>query len=334
VLSLGRDGIAVYLNGEAMGDGAFNATTGGTPAMSAMTNGSLVANRAPLIIGACPGRVGDASSVASLAAEDVMKDEFEGGITDVGLWSGNLPTAAIAALYAGGPGGLAPAAAAPAAASAGAEQMATGDVGPAVDAASDGAPAGVAGAPATSRAGPSEQASGNSATPTAANDPGAPPTGGAGTPAMATEMVERLLTPAADNPASAAGTTGNDLLVGTAERDVLRGGWGDDRLSGNDGDDVMAGGHGADLIDGGSNDNDAQVRERLERERLSQHRHARSARGQGRAADGMASGDADAGGGLSAGQGGGGRAGDEDGRPVPIRPPTTAGARGTAIRAN
>ena len=110
-LSLGQAGVAVYLNGELMGDDAFTAVRNGTPAMSEMTQGYLIGNDKPLIIGADPRRANDTSTAEALGVNDTMEDEFEGGITDVGFWGGdtpsqNLTAAQIADLYANGPGDL------------------------------------------------------------------------------------------------------------------------------------------------------------------------------------------------------------------------------------
>ncbi len=62
------------------------------------------------------------------------------------------------------------------------------------------------------------------------------------------------MTPTADNPAAAAASVANDLLIGTAGADDMRGSWGDDRLSGDGGSDEMSGGHGDDLLSGGGGD--------------------------------------------------------------------------------
>ena len=58
-LSFGQAGVAVYLNGQLMGDEAFSPAKSGTPAMSEMTNGYLIGNDKPIIVGADPHRSND-----------------------------------------------------------------------------------------------------------------------------------------------------------------------------------------------------------------------------------------------------------------------------------
>jgi Ca2+-binding RTX toxin-like protein len=107
-LSFGQAGVAVYLNGELMGDDAFSATKDGTPAMSEMTNGYLIGNDKPIVVGADPRRSNDTSTAEALGVDDTMGDEFEGGITGVGFWGGDSPSqtlnaAQVAELFANGP---------------------------------------------------------------------------------------------------------------------------------------------------------------------------------------------------------------------------------------
>jgi Ca2+-binding RTX toxin-like protein len=110
-LSFGQAGVAVYLNGQLMGDEAFSPAKNGTPAMSEMTNGYLIGNDKPIIVGADPHRSNDTSTAEALGVDDTMGDEFEGGITGVGFWGGdssgqNLNAAQVAELFANGPGDL------------------------------------------------------------------------------------------------------------------------------------------------------------------------------------------------------------------------------------
>ena len=110
-LSFGQAGVAVYLNGELMGDDAFSAARDGTPAMSEMTNGYLIGNDKPLVIGANTYFSRDTSTAEALGVDDDLRHEFEGGITGVGFWGGDSPSqtlnaAQVAELYANGPGDL------------------------------------------------------------------------------------------------------------------------------------------------------------------------------------------------------------------------------------
>ncbi|MEO1205702.1 MAG: LamG-like jellyroll fold domain-containing protein [Pseudomonadota bacterium] len=69
-----------------------------------------------------------------------------------------------------------------------------------------------------------------------------------------TTLLDTLLTPSADNPASDVSSVGDDLLIGTADEDDLAGSWGDDRIVGGAGEDDIRGGHGDDLLAGGDGD--------------------------------------------------------------------------------
>ncbi|MEM9355818.1 MAG: LamG-like jellyroll fold domain-containing protein [Pseudomonadota bacterium] len=77
---------------------------------------------------------------------------------------------------------------------------------------------------------------------------------GSQSPPTVMTMLQQLLTPSADNPASTAPSTGNDLLIGAALNDDMSGSWGDDRIDGSAGDDDISGGHGDDVIAGGEGD--------------------------------------------------------------------------------
>ncbi len=73
-------------------------------------------------------------------------------------------------------------------------------------------------------------------------------------PANDTTLLDGLLTPSADNPASDAPGVGDDLLIGSGASDDIGGSWGDDRIAGDAGDDDIRGGHGDDLLSGGDGD--------------------------------------------------------------------------------
>ena len=70
----------------------------------------------------------------------------------------------------------------------------------------------------------------------------------------ATSLLDALLSPSNDNPASDAASVGADLLIGAASADDIAASWGDDRISGGAGDDAISGGHGDDLLAGGDGD--------------------------------------------------------------------------------
>ncbi|MEM8878770.1 MAG: LamG-like jellyroll fold domain-containing protein, partial [Pseudomonadota bacterium] len=121
-LTIGAEGVVVYLNGAAQADSQFD-TLGGDPKvpMSEFVGGYLIGNDKPLVIGANT-RVSEYTDTAeALGVDEDLGQFFEGGISDIGIWGGDTPDDAlnaeqVAELYANGPGDLssAPPAAAPA----------------------------------------------------------------------------------------------------------------------------------------------------------------------------------------------------------------------------
>lgn len=111
-LSFGAAGVAVYLDGQLVGDDQFQNMRGAT-AMSEFTEGYAIGNDAPIVIGANNYRsdLEFSGNAEDIGLNQSLQDFFEGGITDVGFWGGATPGEALSAeqiaeLVANGPGDL------------------------------------------------------------------------------------------------------------------------------------------------------------------------------------------------------------------------------------
>ena len=111
-VSFTAEGAAIYLNGELLPDLMFEKIEGsGDFGPSQYEHAYLLGNDKPIIIGANSFVAKDTSSAEMLGQNDDLVWNFNGAISDVGIWGGDNPedalsAAQIANLYNNGPNGL------------------------------------------------------------------------------------------------------------------------------------------------------------------------------------------------------------------------------------
>ncbi|MGF1454224.1 MAG: LamG-like jellyroll fold domain-containing protein [Alphaproteobacteria bacterium] len=111
-LSFTKDGVEVFLDGDKLANNDFKQVGGSEDVTLGNYKGAyIIGNDKPLVIGASASSVKLDDTAESMGIEDRLNDFFEGGITDVGFWGGDLPEAALTGaqvrdLYQNGPGDL------------------------------------------------------------------------------------------------------------------------------------------------------------------------------------------------------------------------------------
>ncbi|MEM9972334.1 MAG: LamG-like jellyroll fold domain-containing protein, partial [Pseudomonadota bacterium] len=105
-----KDGITVYLDGQAVPDNAWSAVEGGDATPGAQGENMLLQNEEPWVFGAdqYKAELNDTAQEFAIDDED-LRNEFEGGIAEFGVWGGFSPDdvltqAEIQTLMNDGPG--------------------------------------------------------------------------------------------------------------------------------------------------------------------------------------------------------------------------------------
>tara|TARA_B100001989_G_scaffold212112_1_gene161707 strand:- start:312 stop:4052 length:3741 start_codon:yes stop_codon:yes gene_type:complete len=116
--TFGADGVSIYLNGQALADGAFTKIAGSgldnpdvSNNLSDFVGAYMIGNENPFIIGANAYYSDYTDTAEDLGVSERLKHFFEGGISDVGFWGGDTPADALNAdqiqeLYLNGIGDL------------------------------------------------------------------------------------------------------------------------------------------------------------------------------------------------------------------------------------
>ncbi|QMU58647.1 MAG: hypothetical protein GKR98_10860 [Boseongicola sp.] len=109
-VSFTQDGVTVFVDGEALADNAWTASSGDVATPGAFTEAYLLQNEEPWVFGADQYKadVNDTAQEFATDAED-LRNPFEGAISDFGVWGGFTPEDALNAtevsdLYENGPG--------------------------------------------------------------------------------------------------------------------------------------------------------------------------------------------------------------------------------------
>ncbi|NNE78819.1 MAG: hypothetical protein HKN18_00970 [Silicimonas sp.] len=95
-VSFTEDGVTVYLNGTAVPDGSWSAVEGDEATPGNYTEAYLLQNEEPWVFGADQYKAELNDTAQEFATDDEdLRNEFEGGIADFGVWGGFTPEDAL-----------------------------------------------------------------------------------------------------------------------------------------------------------------------------------------------------------------------------------------------